>query len=80
MHWNRTLKLNKLMEIWVESVVAGFFVFSPIRLMGYFRLCRVTVKEEKSYCENTNKPAIQVPTHDPLIGEPLTLVGKEADL
>ena len=36
-----TALLNK----WEEYEVAGFFVFSHIRMMSYFRLCKVKVNE-----------------------------------
>ena len=29
---------NIFFELWVESEVAGFFAFSRIEMMGYFRL------------------------------------------
>ena len=35
----------KIFGSWVESEVAGFFVFSLIRMMGYIRLGEVRVKE-----------------------------------
>ncbi len=46
-----------------EDEVAGFFVFSHIRIRGYFRL----VRKKKSYCENTKKPVTSFSSFDPNI-------------
>ena len=31
-------KFNEIIGSWVESELAGFFVFSHVRMMGYFSL------------------------------------------
>ncbi len=43
-----------------EDVVSGFFVLSHLWMRGEDE------KKEKSYCENTKKPATSFPSFDPI--------------